>query len=206
MSNEEEIENMKLKISYAVLFVLICSFYAFGQKSAIQYDPKLDGPRPSEKLAAVSKERKKGVTPCPKFATVTDRMTDETKQVASAVIASRGYSGDIVIGVAKATDLKGNSASFFDIMVFDTRSRPICIPSRSELIILFEDGSKVTESTSRGDCEGKLVLYLGNSLVEKLKSTKVSAIRVYTGSGYVEADFESAESKRLFNNVNCMYR
>ncbi len=50
--NEEEIENMKLKISYAVLFVLICSFRAFGQTSPMQYDPKLDGPRPSERLLA----------------------------------------------------------------------------------------------------------------------------------------------------------
>jgi hypothetical protein len=49
VSNEEEIENMKLKISYAVLFVLMCSFYAFGQKSPIQYDPKFDGLRPSER-------------------------------------------------------------------------------------------------------------------------------------------------------------
>jgi hypothetical protein len=56
VSNEEETENMKLKISYAVLFVLICSFYAFGQKSSIQYDPKLDGPRPSETFT--SKKRK----------------------------------------------------------------------------------------------------------------------------------------------------
>jgi hypothetical protein len=56
VSNEEEIENMKLKISYAVLFVLICSFYAFGQKSAIQYDPKLDGLRPSETFTSTKRK------------------------------------------------------------------------------------------------------------------------------------------------------
>jgi hypothetical protein len=182
----------------------------------MQYDPKLDGPRPSEKRSPVMlKEGRKGVTRkvidlCSNIGSVTDRMTDETKQFTGAVIASKGYSGNILVATAKLTDLRGNSSSFLEIMVFDTRHRPICIPNRSEVIILFEDGSKITESTFRGSCEGRLVVYLGNSLsqslMKKLKSTKVSAIRVYTGSDYVEADFEPAESKKLFNNVNCMYR
>ncbi len=195
MPNKEEIENMKLKISYAVLFVLICSFYAFGQKSPV-----------------MSKKRKKVVTrevinPCSNIATVTDRMTDETKQFSRTVVQSKGKDGHIIIGVAKATNLKDYSTSFFDILVLDNSPSPICLPRRGEVIILFEDGTKVTKSTFNGNCKGELILYLDKSLMEKLKLTKVSAMRVYTGSdSYVEVDFDPTESKQLFNNVACVYQ
>ncbi len=199
MPNEEEIENMKLKISYAVLFVLICSFCAFGQRSAIKSTPT------KRKSVKAKAKANPNPNPCSHVETVTDRMTDKTRRYTEAVSASNEDRTSILINVAKSADSTGEN-SFFHIQLLDNRTYPICIPRGGEVIILFEDGSKVTESTYNPNCEGTLDLLLDISLVRKLKSTKVSTMRVYTNYGYVEADFEPAESKQLLNDVNCVYQ
>ncbi len=194
---------MKLKISYVILFVLVTAFCAFGQSSVRK---SKSGKKPNGVTIAKRKPVKAKPDPCSSVVTETDRMTGETKRFTEHISVSNEDRTSLLITPTKYERSYGGSDSYFEILLLDNRHYPICVQRGSEVIILFEDGSRVRGLTFSPNCEGMSKLSLNASLIIKLRLTKVSTIRVYTSYGYIEADFDPDESEQMLQQINCIHR
>ena len=86
-----------------------------------------------------------------------------------------------------------------------------CIDETDKAIFLFRDGTRFTyENDTSFNCKQNFTLYLGPpfgklDFAEKLISTDLEAVRVWTREQFVEMAVTPAEALTLRNTFACLY-
>ncbi|GAB3701181.1 hypothetical protein GCM10027592_29040 [Spirosoma flavus] len=124
-----------------------------------------------------------------------DRKGFESKEI--KLVSDKGNNTMIVLS-------KSNMGLFFAMAV-----STICVDKGTELKFLFEDKSiESAQQTNKYNCNGMSVFWLEpeymNTIKNKLKSQKLSGLRLMAESGYQTYKFTQSESDLLYNIYNCI--
>ena len=119
------------------------------------------------------------------------------------IIASKDSKNGLKIGIIKPE--KGSI-----ILSIDPMGAGRCIDKGDKINILFTDGSRLELShDGKFNCDPTAVVYFRGifgkeSELEELKTKKISTMRVWTSSSYVEEDFTAANADAFLNILQCL--
>ncbi len=191
---------MKLKLGCAILFIFICSFCAFGQRSKVRKKRAVNKP-------AVSKSA--DMSPCENIQSETDRMTSVTKQFTNIPTVLTAGGGRILrVTWLREPDhigdkIYGDPNIIFEVTALDNL-RPVYMPKWANIVILLESGEKISGGIAQSNSKGLAYHLIGARETEMMKLSKIIAIRVYTIDGYIEADLTPRQSDAILRELECL--
>lgn len=107
--------------------------------------------------------------------------------------------------------LRGPVSPMPNIWVMTAVGGSACIDETDKAIFLFRDGTRFSyENDVAFNCKGNFTVYLGPpfgklDFAEKLISTDIEAVRIWTRGEYVEMVVTPAEALTLRNTFVCLY-
>jgi hypothetical protein len=196
-----------MKITYTILFILITATCVVGQRKTVSSKAKKQG-------VVITATKKKPVQikvdPCSIIKTHTDRMTDRTQQFSKMPTF---LSPDGRQGLEVTWNKEGNRIGL--AVIASEGGRNSCMHKWANVIILLADGSKISGGIGPYNCDGQAYISVGSNIdmennpetrnLEKMKSSKIAAMRVYTVTGYIEVDFKPWQSEKMLNELNCLF-
>lgn len=85
-----------------------------------------------------------------------------------------------------------------------------CIDENSEILFLFDDGTRLTLlNDTKFNCDAEVIVLFGGNFgrmneLNELKSKKVQTMRVYTYKGFVQQDFTESHKNEFLTTINCL--
>lgn len=138
---------------------------------------------------------------------VKDKMTGQTIITGKFFIVSDDM-GKTGFGIGTGVVQSSNSI-YLRIKPYGASS---CIEKDALILILFDDGSKLTLKNEYDfNCDRDVVVYFGGfsgkkRIFDELTTKKIETLRVWTSGGYVQKDFSEENQTTLLNSFRCLQK